>query len=129
MKKTFAINKFVREGSLQEMAKSGGVVAKDIVGKDLLYALQCKVYEGVGEALNSTMFDEQTSDLADALDALRAIAQTMGIDWSSIEGRCVQKNKQNGSYVKGTYIETLTLDEETELAKKLLGKLEQHHEI
>ena len=115
MKRTFRLDKLVRNGKFLDMLDQGQEVDQiRLEGKELRAALGRKVLEEAGE------IDPEAADflkeVADTQQALNDLAASRGYTPEDIERRRKTEAARWGSFESGIFVKTVTLDAESHWA-------------
>lgn len=114
-KSTFILNKLVRD-KIAAIMKESGITVNTTThhGIDLQRALQDKLVEEAQEVASAQSIDELKQEIADVLEVLDILIKHLNIDLTEVEKIRQAKNKARGSFISGTYITTIEVDDQHE---------------
>ena len=105
--KIITYNKLVRD-KIPEIIKASGKKcdAAGLTDKDFLYMLDKKLGEEVKEYQES----HEVEELADVLEVIYAIAETLGVSKKQLEDIRVEKAEKRGAFEKQILLKSVTED-------------------
>ena len=105
--KIITYNKLVRD-KIPEIIKASGKKcdAEVLTDKDFLYMLDKKLGEEVKEYQES----HEVEELADVLEVIYAIAETLGVSKKQLEDIRVEKAEKRGAFEKQILLKSVTED-------------------
>lgn len=108
--RTFKLDKLIRDGILKRMEQDGqSVDYHNVQGQELASALTKKLIEEATEF--SLAKEHPIEELADLLAVLKSVARVSGYDWQDVIDLEADKELEKGGFLKGIYVDTVTLDE------------------
>ena len=115
MKRTFELNKLVRDKIVESTKTQGGEVKyKKLGDKKLTEALVAKLVEEAKELKGTELSIEELADLKEIIEQ---IAKNLKITGKELATAQAKKRSKNGGFTKGHFIETLTLPADNKWAK------------
>jgi len=106
-KRTFKLNKLVRDKIVASTEEQGGTVDyKSLNGKELNKALVDKLIEESKELKSEVLSAEELADLKEIIEQ---IAKNLKITDKELDDAQAKKRAKNGGFTKGHYVKTLTL--------------------
>ncbi len=100
-----------------------------IGGEELAEALLDKLQEELSELKAALTVEEETEELADLLEVVRAYAAQQGISWGQIEARRITKASLRGAFRDGVFIDYVAVAEENPEIRKYRDRPEDFHEF
>lgn len=103
-----AEGKLVRD-RIPELVEAAGVLAttRRLRRGERLPALLLKLQEESDELRSTTSLVEQSEELADVLEVLKAVANEIGVAWGEVESIAASKRAERGGFDGGIWM-TLT---------------------
>jgi len=109
---TFKFAKLVRDGIVDQQVASGATPHYRILTEDEhKTALVQKIQEEAQEILDAPL-DQVAGEIADVQQAIDDLAEKYGLTPGDIKAAQEAKNKKNGSFKKGIYVERVDVDEQ-----------------
>lgn len=119
MSRTFHLNKLVRDGIVPSMLKMAQKpVYRKLSEEERIAALKTKILEEGGEV-----------DLPDLLEIIESLAEAEGKTFDEIREKQLTKRAKIGGFKEGTYVGTLTLEENDEWVKYYAAEPERFPEV
>jgi len=126
-RRTFKLNKLVRDKIVENTEEQGGTVNYHILkGKKLTKALLTKLVEEAHELRTSDLAVGELADLQELVDAL---IEHLGTSKAELIKGQKEKRIRNGTFKKGHFIDTLTLPADNKWAKYYAGDPKRFPEI
>lgn len=128
---TFRYDKLVRD-NIREMSEDAGHVVdgRELTEEYLLSALYEKFLEEVAELERAIEPDDIASELGDLLQIIYDIAELRGGSIDAAEKARRKKFAKKGGFLKGVYIETVTIpDENDPMIARLRDDPERYPEV
>lgn len=130
MKKTFKIEKLVRDNYVNLMAQQNIFVHSHQLSQDMLSkSLKRKLLEEAEEVFEEEDKNLLQEEMGDVLEVLYSLCHFYGFSMDDIEKKRQEKTKQRGSFTKGTYVTSLTIDESNDHIHYFLDKPHIYPEI
>lgn len=130
MKKTFLLNKLVRDKSNEIVARNHGTMKARYLGDDeFLYELRRKLTEERDELFKAQDHDEVCAELSDMYEVLDEYAKLYDLTREQITIKQEAKREKRGGLVKRLYIESVTVPVDTQLASYYQEDPERYPEI
>ena len=106
-KRTFKLNKLVRDKIVQSTEAQGGTVDYKVLrGKELNDALVAKLIEEAKELQTAELTAEEIADLKEIIDQIAANLKITDKILAEVQHK---KRAKNGGFIKGHYIKKLSL--------------------
>lgn len=130
MKKTFRLNKLIRDDT-SCMLKNGAQLAfREIEGKEeLLRYFKAKLLEEALEVEAAQTEAEFVEELADVCEVVRGFAHFLGVDFQKIEEARLAKLERKGGFTKGIVAESITVPIDAPQAHYCLAQPEKYPEV
>lgn len=117
-KRTFQLNKLVRDEIVGIYQANGGVVDYDSLNSDEPYrALLDKLDEEVSEVKSATAPEDIAKEIADVRSLLDVFAELKEIPQADIQARINERLQSVGGFSKGRHIKTVALPADNKWAQ------------
>ena len=128
--RTFKLNKLVRDNIVEGHEADGGVVDYVLLeGEELYKALLDKLTEEVAEMKSAETEIELAKEIADFRYLLQAIADFKNVQEKDIVNAGRKRTKTAGGFMKGHYINTVTLPADNKWAKYYASQPDRFPEV
>ena len=127
---TFRYDKLVRDNIPSFHDDSGHtIVSRTLTGKDLSDALIAKLHEETDEISGSLTDSELLEEIADVQQIIDDLCVTHGFTKDDLETVRAKKAAKKGGFLKGHYIETVTMPSEDEWVEYCRRSPEKYPEV
>lgn len=118
MKKTFAMNKLIRDKSYEQILTEGGAVEEEplLSPKEALKYLKEKIVEEAQEVTQATTEEHLIEELSDCLEVLHAFMDVLQHPFSKLEAKRQEKRHSRGGFSGLHIVKSVTIEENHSLA-------------
>jgi inorganic pyrophosphatase len=126
-KKTFILNKLVRD-NIPDLLHKSGIIAytQRLTPEELSRSLKDKLLEEASECQATQSQSELKEELADVLEVVTEILEQHNIDYAEIEKIRLDKQKEKGAFKTGAYISHVEIDEDNPHIKRYQNPFSQY---
>ena len=120
MKKTFVLNKLIRDKILPLMVEEG-VEVKELKMErpnQRLDFFKAKIVEEALEVQDASSNEETTEEIADLLEIIYAYCHKLGISMEEVEDVRLRKKSQKGGFDACAVIDTITISPDSDILTK-----------
>lgn len=109
----FQLDKLLRANAAAHMRQSGMEVRERVLGREeYIKRLKDKILEEAQEAVESSSQEHSVEELADVIEAIRAMALIYNMDLADILKLAEEKRAEKGGYEAGIYGEYVEVSED-----------------
>ena len=111
--KRYQFDKLIRSKLPERMIREGVTInSKQLCDEEYVTQLKNKIVEEANEVSNAVTKESLTTELADVVEVIHAIAKASGIEMAEIEAARLEKRAVNGHFQASTYVNYIEVAED-----------------
>ena len=111
--KRYQFDKLIRSKLPERMIREGVTInSKQLCDEEYVMQLKNKIVEEANEVSDAVTKESLTTELADVVEVIHAIAKASGIEMAEIEAARLEKRAVNGHFQASTYVNYIEVVED-----------------
>ncbi len=111
--KRYQFDKLIRSKLPERMIREGVTInSKQLCDEEYVMQLKNKIVEEANEVSDAVTKESLTTELADVVEVIHAIAKASGIEMAEIEAARLEKRAVNGHFQASTYVNYIEVAED-----------------